>query len=139
MGGPRESQPRGQWVTVPTRQPCRGSPAARFPLVIYLCLTVHSSSCQSLSSPISPYSSSHLLALAPVLILFTGICDQGQVDQVTLHPDSVAPLTTRRPADVCCSVLHQRDNYLSTLDLDLDFLALLSLGGLARTRHPLSL
>ncbi|MEQ2158643.1 hypothetical protein GOODEAATRI_014495, partial [Goodea atripinnis] len=35
--------------------------------------------------------------------------------------------------------LNHRDNYLSTLDLDLDFLAPFSLGGLARTRHPLSL
>lgn len=57
VGGPHEIQPRGQPVTVPTRQPCRGSPAARFPLIIYLSLAVHSSSCQSPSSSISPFSS----------------------------------------------------------------------------------
>lgn len=36
---------------------------------------------------------------------------------------------------VCCS----GDNYRSTLDLDLDFLAPFGLGGLAGTRHRLSL
>ncbi len=137
VGGPRESQPRGQPVTVPTRQPCRGSPAARFPLVIYLSLTVHSSSCQCPSSSIFPFS--------PLLcwvwhrfsdpFASTGYQGQGMLSrplciapiQVIWHPVSGASLTMGAEPQACkCtatvskllwpagrgrSVVHQRGNY----------------------------